>query len=262
MEGKTFFLDDSVRATLEEKINLVDLRSINTILFDLDETLSDHKYSLRIGLDAVKKDFPALAEEKTETLMAWYQEALDQAFARYLSGEITHEENGREKVRLMFRKKGVEVSEADIDHFLTVYREAYKSDRRATIGTALTLEALKKHGYKIGVVTNGQEAIQREKLNEIKIENLIDEIIVSETAGVSKPSPEIFKIALEKLGSTPQESLMIGDHIQKDIEGALGAGIAAILYSPDSIRKKMSTEIGEVPVIRDMTELLPLLGIG
>ncbi len=239
----------------------MDLKGKTTILFDLDETLSDHKYSLRIGLDAVKKDFPALAEEETETLMAWYQEALDQAFARYLTGEITHEENGREKVRLMFRKKGIAISESDVDRFLSIYREAYRSDRRATLGTVQTLEALRRHGYKIGVVTNGQEAIQREKLNEIKIENLINEIIVSETAGFSKPSPEIFDLALKKLGSTREETLMVGDHIQKDIEGALSAGITAIFYAPESKEKRVVVQNTEIVVIQEMSEILSLLGV-
>lgn len=234
---------------------------ITTILFDLDETLSDHSYSLEHALTVLRPRYAVFSPHTTAVLMTWYQEALDEAFAEYLAHKITHGENTRHKIRLFFKKMGETLSESQIDSFLELYREAYSQDRRATLGTVKTLEVLREHGYKIGVVTNGQEKIQQTKLAEIKIHHLIDELIVSETVGFSKPAQEIFSVALKKMGSTNEETLMVGDNIQKDIEGAIKSGIQPILFSLNPKESEIMVMSVRVPVIKEMTQLLTYLNI-
>jgi putative hydrolase of the HAD superfamily len=63
----------------------------------------------------------------------------------------------------------------------------------------------------------------------------IDALVVSEEAGISKPDPAIFEIALTRLAAAPHEAVMIGDSWAADVEGAHAAGIHAIWFNPDGL---------------------------
>jgi FMN phosphatase YigB (HAD superfamily) len=56
--------------------------------------------------------------------------------------------------------------------------------------------------------------------------------VVSEEAGVPKPDPEIFRIALEAAGAAPAEAVMVGDSWAADVAGAHHAGIVPIWFNP------------------------------
>ena len=73
-----------------------------------------------------------------------------------------------------------------------------------------------------------------------------------------KPHPSIFESAMALLGVTAAESVMVGDNLSHDIEGARRVGMHGILVqrSTDGVGPETA---GDVPVIRDLTELPPLL---
>lgn len=89
------------------------------------------------------------------------------------------------------------------------------------------LESIRQK-YKIGLITNGRTEIQYGKLDQLGIRNMFDVIIVSEEAGVKKPSPEIFHMALDHLALEAEACIFIGDHPVNDIEGAARVGMAMI----------------------------------
>lgn len=138
----------------------------------------------------------------------------------------------------------------------------YLSDRRATQGVIETLIQLRKNGYKIGVVTNGQTKAQREKMKDIGVIKLVDTIFTSEQIGHPKPSKHIFQAALDALGANPNSSVMVGDDVKSDIEGALAHGIEAILYDPVSEENTIQIMGSTVQVIRYIKTLLNYLNIG
>ncbi len=57
--------------------------------------------------------------------------------------------------------------------------------------------------------------------------DLFDGLVISEAAGVSKPDPAIFELALRVAGTSADEAIMLGDSWTNDVMGAVGAGIAA-----------------------------------
>ena len=83
------------------------------------------------------------------------------------------------------------------------------------------------------IVTNGPSDVQRAAIKAVDLEEFFQSIVVSGDAdvGVRKPSSRPFLIACERLGVAPAESLMIGNSLPKDIEGARAAGLHA-LYIP------------------------------
>ncbi|WP_110933237.1 HAD family hydrolase [Paenibacillus bouchesdurhonensis] len=82
--------------------------------------------------------------------------------------------------------------------------------------------------YTMALITNGQTLIQHGKINQLGIRDDFDLIIVSEEAGVKKPNPRIFEMAIEELQLKPEECVYIGDHPINDIEGAARIGMETI----------------------------------
>ena len=84
-----------------------------------------------------------------------------------------------------------------------------------------------KPRYGLGVIAN-QSLGTEQRLKEYGIRDYFDIIISSAEAGVEKPDPEIFRLALEKAGCAPGEAIMIGDRLDNDIEPAAELGMHTI----------------------------------
>jgi putative hydrolase of the HAD superfamily len=97
--------------------------------------------------------------------------------------------------------------------------------------TSPTLIKLHARGFRMGLISNFDHRLYR-ILAELGLSGYFETITISSEAGFAKPSPEIFRIALRKYGSAPGEAIHVGDSVEMDAAGALGAGLAAILLDP------------------------------
>ena len=77
-------------------------------------------------------------------------------------------------------------------------------------------------------MTNGLPSVQHDKVRIAGIGPLVDAVIVSGSVGFGKPRPEIFDLALSRLRVEASRSVMVGDHLDHDIRGAVEAGLGAI----------------------------------
>jgi FMN phosphatase YigB (HAD superfamily) len=93
-----------------------------------------------------------------------------------------------------------------------------------------TIRRLAGAGIKVGVISDIHFDL-RPAFAAHGLDTSIDEYVLSYEHGVQKPDPAIFEIALEKLGTTPQETLMVGDRASHD-GAAVALGIATLLLPP------------------------------
>jgi putative hydrolase of the HAD superfamily len=87
------------------------------------------------------------------------------------------------------------------------------------------LTYLTNKGYQLHLITNGFEQTQHSKLKYSGIHTFFGEVITSEGSNYAKPNKEIFEYAFAKTKALPEQSIMIGDSIEADIQGAINAGI-------------------------------------
>lgn len=141
--------------------------------------------------------------------------------------------------------------------FSANYIECLASCSELIVNAAEVLEAL--HGkYRMAILTNGLQAVQRRRLAGSQIRRYIAEIIISEEIGFSKPTEEFFDIAMARLGHpSRREVLMIGDGWASDIQGALQYGIDACWYNPG--RKRCPTNSENLREIAELRELVDWL---
>jgi len=94
-------------------------------------------------------------------------------------------------------------------------------------GAAEVVRALAEN-YPLTIISNGFKEVQYYKFAHSGLADCFAHTIISEEVGINKPQPEIFRIALEMNGVTPDEAVMIGDSYSSDIAGAKAAGIDQI----------------------------------
>ena len=80
-------------------------------------------------------------------------------------------------------------------------------------------------------LSNGITAIQRARLSRSRLTEFAAKVVISQEAGVSKPDPRIFEIALD--GTAPERALMIGDGIKSDVLGANRAGVDVCWFNAE-----------------------------
>lgn len=95
------------------------------------------------------------------------------------------------------------------------------------------ITALKKAGKTVGAISNFDPRLH-DVLNDMELPKL-DFVLTSYEAGVAKPNPEIFYLALKasKLNIDPSEALHIGNEVKKDFDAAINAGWSAVLINSD-----------------------------
>jgi putative hydrolase of the HAD superfamily len=97
--------------------------------------------------------------------------------------------------------------------------------------TVEILDYLSNKNYVLHLVTNGFETVQYNKINNSNLAQYFKEVITSEASNSLKPNKEIFDFALQKTGALLNESIMIGDNEDADIQGGINAGMDTIFVN-------------------------------
>jgi HAD superfamily hydrolase (TIGR01549 family) len=210
---------------------------IRAVLFDLDDTLVDHRHASAAAIAGVRERFSALQSRDLADLARENQRILDSMHHEVASGARDVGDARIERYRRLFAYAGHGPERASAAAEL--HRRLYHANRRCVEG-ALELVTLLHSRLKIGVVTNNTVAEQEEKLATFGFAPHVDVLVTSEEAGFAKPDARIFALALERLGCDAYETVMIGDAWVQDVLGATGAGIRTLwlnrqgLPHPDS----------------------------
>ena len=202
---------------------MVSMKSnINAILFDLDDTLFDHTKAQNDVILRVTKNYPELfGNIDDRTILDVFRKADIIAVGEFDSGvPLDVVRLGRSK-----RFLGSLGIKADICEEITKkYIRSYSTVILPIEGAEKVIRSL--HGkYKLGIVTNGSPEIQMYKLDSLNILKYLECKIYSEGVGASKPDPEIFLAATNKLDIAPARCLFVGNSYRDDVIGAKNVGM-------------------------------------
>jgi HAD superfamily hydrolase (TIGR01662 family) len=154
-------------------------------------------------------------------LMRRYSDQRDESFMEYTAQFVLDE---------ALRAHGLEsVSEA---HQLDVLRAFYRVTQahwHLEADAVPMLEALLARGCRLGIVSNASDDEDVQTLiDNAGIRPYFDVIVTSAKAGVRKPNPRIFQMALARWDARPQQAVMVGDLVLADVVGANALGIASV----------------------------------
>jgi HAD superfamily hydrolase (TIGR01549 family) len=207
---------------------------IRAALFDLDDTLFDHRGCARDALSAVYGSHPCFQSMTFAALEQRHAEFLEQLHSEVMVGRLSVDAARIERFRRLLDAAGVNGHTETARVLAWLYRDTYRQRRRAVTGAAALMAAVKRHA-RLGIVSNNVLEEQQEKLRVCGLDQFVDELVVSQEVGVSKPNPEIFRVALDRLRVTPQQTVMVGDSWAADVEGARAAGIRSLWFNPSGM---------------------------
>jgi putative hydrolase of the HAD superfamily len=137
-----------------------------------------------------------------------------------------------------------------------LYREAAGAVRVRT-GAQRLLRALHEHGLRTVILTNGTTNPQRDKVEATRLAGLVDAVVVSAEVGWHKPDAGAFLTALEAVGGRPEDAAMVGDDLEYDVDGALAAGFARVIW----LARGRSHDDPRVTVVSRLDAVAAALGL-
>lgn len=209
------------------------------LFIDLDDTLYDTHGNSMIAL---KKLFD---ERNWKEIMPSYEAFRDAYFAtnvdvwaKYAHGEIDRDtlivERYRRPVTEMVRQCGGDTSWITPQWCVEAsnrYGDLISREPGTVPGAKQLLEYLRQKGYRLHICSNGFHEVHSRKLRSAGLDGYFATIILSEDAGVNKPHKEFFDYAFAKTGAERATTIMIGDHYDTDIAGAINAGLDTIFFN-------------------------------
>jgi putative hydrolase of the HAD superfamily len=110
--------------------------------------------------------------------------------------------------------------------------------------------------FRLGVVTNGIDRVQRARLTVSRLDAFFDTVVTSEGCGFAKPDPRILQVALDALGVAPRNAVYVGDDPDVDGRAAAAAGVAFCWVDRGTGPARRPRPRRRITHLRELEELL------
>jgi len=199
------------------------------IFFDLDHTLWDFETNSRQTLEDMYQTYN-LQQKGVYSFEAFYKNYMvhnEKLWDRFRKGFIKLDDLRWKRMWLTLLDFKIGDEKLALD-MAKRFLDLLPTRKTLFPYTVEILTYLTNKGYSLHLITNGFEETQHCKLKYSGIDSYFGEVITSEGSSYIKPNKEIFDYAFQKTNALPQQSIMIGDSIEVDIQGAINAGIDQI----------------------------------
>lgn len=213
----------------------------NLICFDLDNTLFDHEKAFEKAIRSCFREFIRAGKIKApccdEAFVAeWFRvfkENSDRFWAKFETGKLTKQQYRRLRFQKTMESYEIPASPFMADAFHTCYDQSILRFITFYPGVESLLHHLTERNIDVGVITNGNEFIQRKKAETLGLFRWVEEkrFFVSERFRAPKPEPIMFQAARRTQKHPHKRPLFIGDSWQHDVLGAVRAGWEAIFLN-------------------------------
>jgi HAD superfamily hydrolase (TIGR01549 family) len=194
---------------LEER-SVPDLRlnGVRGVVFSLDDTLLDQKAwmlsKLELTWDKEKANLPPRTVFLSKAL-----QIIEEGNPACLFDALCLQLGLDDAVRL---------------RLIETYHQAQLEDCALYSDVLATLHQLRHLGYRIGILTDGNAISQRQKLEVCGLLPLIDALALTEELGTRKPDPKVFQECARSLDLPPEQLVMVGNNVFRDMQGSCNAG--------------------------------------
>lgn len=220
---------------------------LNAVIFDLDNTLLDFmkmkEYAVKAAISGMQEAGLSIDSEKAYdriidmyNVEGWEHQ---QIFDLFLTETIGHVDN-----KLLAAG-------------IVSYRRAREANLQVYPNVNSTLSDLMKMGIKLAVVSDAPSREAWMRLYYLNLHHIFEVVLTFDDTGERKPSPVPFKMALEKLNCAAENTLMVGDWPERDVEGAKQLGMKTIFARyGDTFGTKDSGADWDVDDIHQIVEIV------
>lgn len=201
------------------------MTQIQHVFFDLDHTLWDFEKNSDLTFEKIF--IKHKISLKIDVFLTIYKPINHQYWKLFSEEKVSKSQLRYGRLKDTFDALNYTVSDDLIDEIANNYLDFLPDFNYLFDGAIEILEYLKGK-YELHIITNGFNEVQDKKLKNSNIYHYFDKIITSESVGFKKPNPKVFTYALDLANAKKENSIMIGDNLGADIQGALNVGIRAI----------------------------------
>lgn len=227
------------------------MKNYDLFLFDLDDTLLDFRASEVLSFQRTMEELGL--QTLTASLFAEYQVVNPSLWKLFEEGKISKDHLKVERFRRILESHQIDLDPEKVSHqyLETLPETVVLYDQAAEVCQKLT------EWGEIGIITNGISSVQSRRIQNSAIAPYISFVCVSDDCGYAKPDIRFFEHSVKMAKSFfKDKSLVIGDRIDIDVQGALNFGVDSCWFNP----KKISHATGLVPSyeIHHLSQLLTL----
>lgn len=225
---------------------------IKAILFDVDNTLIDFmkmkRECCKVAIEAMISAGLKMSEREALKLLYELYE-IHGIESQRIFQKFTKKVYGKENYRL-------------ISHGVIAYRKMRESYLVPYANAVPTLLELKKRDYKLAIVTDAPIMEAWMRIASLKLDDFFEVVITKGDVRKQKTSTTPFKAALKKLNLKPEEAIMVGDRIARDINVAKKLGLHTIYARygdenpPEKGKSGADYEINDISEIIDVVKKL------
>jgi putative hydrolase of the HAD superfamily len=203
------------------------MKDITDIFFDLDHTLWDFDKNSELTFESIfdkyKVDLPL------KDFLDVYLPINKKYWKLFREGKIEQNNLRFQRLNEVFDILNFKTSEQMINDLSQAYIDYLPNYNHLFPDTFDVLSYLQSK-YKLHIITNGFYEVQHKKLGNSKLKPYFQTVTTSEDAGVKKPNRIIFEYALDLAKTKTNNSIMIGDSLEADVQGAKSFGMEAIFF--------------------------------
>ncbi len=228
------------------------------VFFDLDETIFEFRHSSRAGLKAIISSLPGLSATGEDVLENRYWDLGRETLQLVRSGSLGIECENRYRFGKLFELYGLHLSDDELNSLLNCYVSEFSRQSSAVPGAHEILHTMRKHGLKVGIITNGPKESQIKTIERLGLNPLINFMVTPEDAGTLKPDSRIFMMAADIAGVAPEDSVMVGDSWASDIVGASRVGMKSIWFNRKGEQQPGPDVAASITSLWELPELIGL----
>lgn len=242
-------------------------RTVDGVLFDVDDTLVDTRGAFARALEAIQERY--LPGTELEQLLHHWRSDPGGWYRRYTRGETDHLTQRRHRAAVLHETFGGEpVTEESFEEWDALFWGTFERSWTPFDDALPALAAAREAGLRVGVVTNAAVELQERKLAAVGLTDL-PVLVGVDTLGFGKPDPRVFVEGARLLGTDPARTAYVGDEPGVDATAARDAGLLGIWLARPGVRRrshethdKDALRASGIAVIGGLAELPEALGVG
>lgn len=235
---------------------LLSLMAYQHLFFDLDHTLWDFEVNAKETLHDLYKEqnLQSKGIEHFDTFYNQYSHHNHRLWDRYTKGFIKQDELRWKRMWLTLLD--YKIADEVLSQTMSVrFLEMLPTKKNLFPYTEEILTYLANKNYHLHLITNGFESVQHNKLRHSNLTHFFNQVITSEASNSLKPNKEIFDFALQQAGALVQNSIMIGDNLEADIQGGINAGLDTIFVNHLGIKPNVAATF-EIFHLKELENIL------
>jgi len=191
---------------------------VKCVLFNINDTLYDSSLQMSTArMNAIR----AMIETGLPTDIETTYRVLQDIVKEYGADYPKHFDE-------LLKRLGLRWDPRVIASGVIAYRETSAAYLKPYPDTVPTLLKIRDLGYKLGVVSAGIAVKQWQKLVQLGVQHIFHFVIISEELKLKSLDPGLFKVALEKAGVQPEETVFVGSQLEPDVVSANKVGVISV----------------------------------